>query len=97
MSLDPQGLEPIPEATRRLVQKSSPKGTAIIRLRDALGPVYQDEAFVELFPRRGRPAEARLSLSPGDGLSSHGESHRSPSRPDGGAAHGLEIRLKSGP
>ena len=64
MSLDPQGLEPIPEATRRLVQKSSPKGTAIIRLRDALGPVYQDEAFVELFPRRGRPAEApwRLAL-----------------------------------
>ncbi len=64
MSLDPQGLEPIPEATRRLVQKSSPKGTAIIRLRDALGPVYQDEALVELFPRRGRPAEApwRLAL-----------------------------------
>src|SRR2546421_3210983 len=64
MSLQPQGLEPIPEATRRLVQKSRPKGTAMTRLRDALGPVYQDEAFVGLFPRRGRPAEApwRLAL-----------------------------------
>ena len=64
MSLHPQGLEPIPETTRRLVQKSCPKGTAMTRLRDALGPVYQDEAFVELFPRRGRPAEApwRLAL-----------------------------------
>ena len=64
MSLQPQGLEPIPEATRRLAHKSSPKGTAIMRLRDALGPIYQDEAFRELFPRRGRPAEApwRLAL-----------------------------------
>lgn len=64
MSLQAQGLEPIPEATRRLAQKSSPKGTAIMRLRDALGPIYQDEAFAKVFPRRGRPAEApwRLAL-----------------------------------
>ena len=64
MSLHPQGLEPIPQATSRLAHKSSPKGTAIMRLRDALGPIYQDEAFTELFPRRGRPAEApwRLAL-----------------------------------
>src|SRR5437868_8036099 len=96
MSLQAQGLEPIAEATRRLAQKSSPKGTAIMRLRDALGPIYQDESFAELFPRRGRPAEARLSLSAGDDLPSDGESHRSPSRPDGGTAHGLEIRLKPG-
>src|SRR3989442_13555611 len=64
MSLNPQGLEPIPEATSRLPHKSSPKGSAIMRLRDALGPIYQDESFAELFPRRGRPAEApwRLAL-----------------------------------
>src|SRR5438132_256099 len=64
MSLKPQGLEPIPEATSRLAHKSSPKGSAIMRLRDALGPIYQDESFAELFPRRGRPAEApwRLAL-----------------------------------
>ena len=64
MSLQAQGLEPIPEATRRLAQKSCPKGSAIMRLRDALGPIYQDAAFAELFPKRGRPAEApwRLAL-----------------------------------
>jgi len=64
MSLHPQGLEPIPETTRRLIQKSIPKGTVMTRLRDALGPIYQDETFAELFPRRGRPAEApwRLAL-----------------------------------
>jgi len=39
MSLKPQGLEPIPQATSRLAHKSSPKGTAIMRLRDALGPI----------------------------------------------------------
>src|SRR5438105_7208117 len=64
MSLQPQGLEPIPETTSRLAHKSSPKGSAIMRLRDALGPIYQDESEAELFPRRGRPAEApwRLAL-----------------------------------
>src|SRR5438270_7004188 len=96
MSLKPQELEPIPEATSRLAHKSSPKGTAIMRLRDALEPISQDESFAQLFPRRGRPAEARLSLSFGDGLPSHGKPQRSPSGPDGGPAHGLEICLKPG-
>jgi len=36
MSLHPQGLEPIPETTRRLIQKRIPKGTVMTRLRDAL-------------------------------------------------------------
>jgi transposase len=35
-----------------------------MRLRDALGPIYQDEQFAHLFPKRGRAAEApwRLAL-----------------------------------
>jgi len=44
MSLQPQGLEPIPQTTSRLAHKSSPKGTAIMRLRDALGPIYPRDA-----------------------------------------------------
>jgi len=64
MSMKPQGLEPIPQATMSLARKSSPKGTVIMRLRDAVGPIYQDEAFAHLFAKRGRPAEApwRLAL-----------------------------------
>jgi transposase len=58
MSLNPHGLEPIPEATRRLVQKACPKGTPATRLRDALGPIYRDQEFADLFAKRGRPAEA---------------------------------------
>jgi len=64
MSLNPRGLEPIPEETRRLMQRLCPKGTMVTQLRDALGPIYSDEQFAQLFPKRGRPAEApwRLAL-----------------------------------
>ena len=64
MSMKPQGLEPIPEETRRLVERLFPKGTMVTQLRDALGPIYSDEPFAHLFPKRGRAAEApwRLAL-----------------------------------
>jgi transposase len=64
MSMKPHGLEPIPEETRLLVQRLCPKGTMVTQLRDALGPIYSDEQFAHLFPKRGRPAEApwRLAL-----------------------------------
>src|SRR5437667_2697810 len=64
MSLKPHGLEPIPEETRRLMHRLCPKGTMVTQLRDALGPIYSDEHFAHLFPKRGRPAEApwRLAL-----------------------------------
>src|SRR5437016_8682930 len=64
MSMKPQGLEPIPEETRLLVQRLCPKGTMVTQLRDALGPIYSDEPFAHLFAKRGRAAEApwRLAL-----------------------------------
>ena len=35
-----------------------------MRLRDALGPIYADADFAQLFPKRGRAAQApwRLAL-----------------------------------
>jgi transposase len=64
MSLNPHGLEPIPEETRLLVHRLCPKGTMVTQLRDALGPIYSDEHFAQLFPKRGRAAAApwRLAL-----------------------------------
>jgi transposase len=64
MSMHSPGLVPIPEETRVLLQRLCPKGTKVTQLRDALGPIYSDELFAHLFPKRGRPAEApwRLAL-----------------------------------
>ncbi len=64
MSMKPRGLEPIPDETRLLAHRLSPKGTLVTQVRDALGPIYSDEQFAHLFPKRGRAAEApwRLAL-----------------------------------
>src|SRR5712692_9712083 len=65
MSLHAQPLEPIPDLTSRIARASFPKGTLAMDLRDALGPIYEDAEFGQLFPRRGRAAEApwRLALA----------------------------------
>lgn len=64
MSMYPQSLGSIPEETVRIVRAACPKGTLAMRLRDALGEVYQDEHFVDLYPVEGQPAYApwRLAL-----------------------------------
>src|SRR5205807_7583118 len=55
---------PIPELTIRIAGASFPKGTLAMHVRDALGPIYEDADFADLFPKRGRAAEApwRLAL-----------------------------------
>src|SRR5712691_3440462 len=58
MSMYPQALGPIPEETVRVARAACPKGTLAIRLRDALGAVYQDEQFAALYPVEGQPAYA---------------------------------------
>ena len=64
MSLHAQPLEPIPDLTSRIARASFPKGTLAMHLRDALGPIYKDADFADLFAKRGRAAEApwRLAL-----------------------------------
>ncbi len=60
MSLKPQEMHPIPEETIRVAHTAFPKGNAIMRIRDHLGPIYTDAQFTALFPHDGQPA-----LSPG--------------------------------
>ncbi len=64
MSLHAHPLEPIPDLTSRIAHASFPKGTLAMHLRDALGSIYEDADFADLFPKRGRAAEApwRLAL-----------------------------------
>lgn len=64
MSLKPEPLDRVPEETARVARAVFPNGNVYMRMRDAFGPLYTDEAFAPLFPRRGQPAEApgRLAL-----------------------------------
>jgi transposase len=65
MSLRPQAPPAVPEETRRTARAAFPTGTLCLRIADALGPVYRDQQFAALFPRRGQPAAApgRLALA----------------------------------
>jgi transposase len=64
MSLRPNGLTRIPAETSRIARAAFPKGCLAMRVRDALGALFTDEQFSELFAARGRPAwsPARLAL-----------------------------------
>ncbi len=48
----------VPKDTARVARAAFPKGNPYLRLRDALGEVYQEEHFACLFAHRGRPAES---------------------------------------
>ncbi|MFE5597532.1 IS1182 family transposase [Streptomyces sp. NPDC056549] len=53
----------MPQLTARVVRAAFPKGTLAIRIRETLGAVFDDAAFVEAFPARGRPAISPGSLA----------------------------------
>src|SRR5947209_14600985 len=64
MTLKPHPIDPVPEETARIAHAAYPKGNIYLQLRDEFGTIYEDEQFMELYPRRGQPAEApwRLAL-----------------------------------
>ncbi|HLZ58277.1 MAG TPA: IS1182 family transposase [Ktedonosporobacter sp.] len=64
MTLQPQTEFSIPQETARVARAAYPKGNVYLKMRDALGTIYQDEMFAPLFPQNGRPVEApwRLAL-----------------------------------
>lgn len=64
MSLKPEPIPPVPEETARVARAAFPRGNVIIQMRDALGTIYTDELFSDLFPTHGQPGEApwRLAL-----------------------------------
>ena len=54
----------LPEETRTVARAAFPKGCLAIRVRDALGPLFDDEVFRSAFGVRGRPGvcPGRLAL-----------------------------------
>jgi transposase len=64
MSLRPEPIGEIPAETARVARAAFPKGTAVTRLRDEFGALYEDEGFRRFYPARGQPGLApwRLAL-----------------------------------
>src|SRR5206468_330236 len=63
MSLKPQPFAPVPELTAFVARAAFPDGNTCMRLRDELGPLYEDRDFAALFPTRGQPALAPWRLA----------------------------------
>src|SRR5918999_383848 len=57
MTLFPQSLPPVPEATAAAVQAAFPKGNLCVELRAEFGALYDDQLFADLYPPSGRPVE----------------------------------------
>jgi len=65
MTLHPQSLPPVPEATVAAVQAAFPKGNLYVELRAEFGLLYDDQLFADLYPPSDRPVEVapwRLAL-----------------------------------
>jgi transposase len=65
MSLRPEPLPPIPDATAAAVRAAFPKGNLYVDLRAEFGTLYNDQLFADLYPPEGRPVEVapwRLAL-----------------------------------
>ena len=64
MSLRPQSVPAVPVQTAAVARAAFPRGDRYMRMRDELGPVFSDDDFADLFPRRGQLAMApwRLAL-----------------------------------
>jgi transposase len=64
MTMWPRPGRAIPAGTAQVARAAFPKGCLAIRIRDALGELFEDARFAELFATRGRPAvsPARLAL-----------------------------------
>jgi transposase len=56
VSLRPRPPDEVPAQTAEVARLAFPKGCLCMRIREALGPLFADEDFVDLFPQRGQPA-----------------------------------------
>jgi transposase len=97
MTLPPQRIPPVPDATAVTALVAFPKGNPYIDLRAELGTLYSDTRFCPLFQPKGRPVEVAplglaliLVLQHLGGLTNRGGRRR------GAALHRLEISLEPG-
>ena len=62
--LRPAASQEMPEETKKVAKTAFSKGNLLMTIRDELGVIFADQAFVDLYPGMGQPAEspARLAL-----------------------------------
>ena len=63
MTLHAQREFTIPEETIRVARAAYPHGNTLMKMRDALGTISQDQVFASLFPHKGRAVEAPWRLA----------------------------------
>ncbi|MGZ6308415.1 MAG: IS1182 family transposase [Ktedonobacterales bacterium] len=56
MSLPRDPLQPIPAETARVAHAAFPAGNLYMRVRDELGPLFDDERFTTVYAHEGQPA-----------------------------------------
>jgi transposase len=61
--LRPPALEPGPEETARVAWAAFPKGNPYLTLRDALGTIFQDDDFTDLYSHEGQPGLSAWRLA----------------------------------
>jgi transposase len=61
--LTPNDKYEIPAMTAEVARASFPKGNAVMKLRDELGPLFEDVDFAALYPPIGQPAESPVRLA----------------------------------
>jgi transposase len=55
MSLKPTAIHPVPATTAQVARAAFPRGNVYLILRDALGTIFTDADFLDLYPDRGQP------------------------------------------
>jgi transposase len=55
MSLKPTAIDPVPATTAQVARAAFPRGNVYLILRDALGTVFHDADFADLYPSHGQP------------------------------------------
>src|SRR6266705_2971006 len=63
MSLRPHVLAPVPEETARVARAAFPKGNPYLTLRDALGTIFQEDDFTDLYSHEGQPGLSAWRLA----------------------------------
>ena len=52
MSMHPSPIEPVPEETARVARAAFRKGNLLMRIRDEIGILYDDQMFASLYDAR---------------------------------------------